>query len=237
MLRYVMFVCMYDAIASLSQSQLVLLLLVVIVIVIVIVFVFVIVAIAVVLLLVVYINVYMFVYRFVCVYKYCLLSQLVAVFFFLFLLWLLLLFLFLSFSFILLEEYVFTLSIFLLDEGNQKRIVINNRKLFLLHFVSYLYIYCYCCCCWKSNQRFYLFFFFFAETCTFFLYILFYHFLDSEVCVEFRFWFLNLVVGFGIGILRFEICFNVRFAAIPPKLIIVVCQSLRFLVQFISKDI
>lgn len=89
----------------------------------------------------------MFVYRFVCVYKYCLLLQLVAVFFFLLLLFLLLLLL--SFSFILLEDSVFTLSIFLLDEGNQKRIVLKNRKSFSLHFVSYLYIYiiyCYCCC-------------------------------------------------------------------------------------------
>lgn len=116
----------------------------------------------------------MFVYRFVCVYKYCLLLQLVAVFFFLLLLFLLLLLL--SFSFILLEDSVFTLSIFLLDEGNQKRIVLKNRKSFSLHFVSYLYIYNilfllllaaenrtkdFMCCC-----------FFLAETCTFFFYIL-----------------------------------------------------------------
>lgn len=153
----------------------------------------------------------MFVYRFVCVYKYCLLSQLVAVFFFLLLLFLLLLLL--SFSFILLEDSVFTLSIFLLDEGNQKRIVLKNRKSFLLHFVSYLYIYNillllllaaenrtkdFMCCCLFFSRNLHVFSYIFCFIILF---------LDSEVCVEFWFWFLNLVVGFGIGILRFEFCF------------------------------
>lgn len=152
----------------------------------------------------------MFVYRFVCVYKYCLLSQLVAVFFFLLLLFLLLLLL--SFSFILLEDSVFTLSIFLLDEGNQKRIVLKNRKSFSLHFVSYLYIYnilLLLLLAAENQTKDFMscFFFFFAETCTFFFiyFVLSFFFLDSEVCVEFWFLFLNLVVGFGIGILRFEI--------------------------------